>query len=63
MKQCAKESKLEIVNLHKQGVKVNVISAEYGVSRATIYNWLKESKAINKKAKDNVITLANYEKL
>lgn len=63
MKRYTEENKFEIINLYKKGAKVNEINGDYGISRATIYNWLKESKAINIKAKDKGITLANYENL
>lgn len=57
------ETKFNVMNLRKQGIKVNIISAEYGVSKATIYNWIKSERTIVSKDKAKSITYSDYDKL
>ena len=41
-KRFTKEFKEQIVSLYNMGKTVSQLSSEYGVTRVTIYRWIKE---------------------
>lgn len=48
-KQCNQNQKQDIINRYFSGVGVTTLSKETGVSRSTIYNWLKVERQIREK--------------
>ena len=55
--------KQSLLNLYKCGMSVKEISIDFGVSKATIYNWLKSDKNIISKDKTKSIKYSDYEKV
>ncbi|WP_129408551.1 transposase [Marinitoga lauensis] len=53
------EFKEQIVKLHEMGKKVHELSSEYGISRVTIYKWIKETKPLV----EGGISKKEYEKM
>lgn len=63
MKKFTEDIKTNLVNLFKQGMSVKELCAEYGISKASIYNWLKNDKSIVGKDKAKFIKYSDYEKV
>ena len=48
-KRYSEEFKKQIVNLHLSGKSVKALANEYGLVEQTIYKWMKEYEALQKK--------------
>lgn len=63
MKRFTEEFRTNLMNLYKKGISVKQLGAEYGISKASIYNWLKNDKSIVGKDKAKFIKYSDYEKV
>ena len=48
-KQYSQNQKQDIINRYFSGVVVEVLSEETGISRSTIYNWVKVERQLREK--------------
>lgn len=64
-KQHSQNQKQDIINRYFSGVGVTILSKETGVSRSTIYNWLKVERQIREKkeAEKEVVNYKSYSQL
>jgi transposase len=62
MSRYSQEFKETIVGLHHTGQSVADLSSEYGVTRTTIYKWIKEHSNISEKVEMTPAELRKIQK-
>lgn len=55
--------KEHIVSLYYEGQPANEIAKQFGLSKSTIYNWIKSSRPIVNKTTGNQVTYEQYLRL
>lgn len=63
MKNISEKIKSEVVTLYKNHSNIKELSVRYGISKATIYNWIRQYKVVPNSNKRKEVTFGEYIKL